>query len=122
MRDKLSTKNYLTTSNPEVIDINGRDSNKNFKNNYKGAVRIEAHGFFKVPRDGTYEFFGGADDGIRIKVNDQRIVNFWRTGGYQVRSGKKYLKAGDHKVVVEYFQAGGPYKFTVEIQGPGMKR
>ena len=46
-------------------------------------VRIECRGYFTPPRDGTYRFYIGSDDGTKISVDGKEIASFWRVGGYQ---------------------------------------
>ena len=60
-----------------------------------------------VPVDaGTYRFTVRADDGIRLKVDGQMIINQWRTQTATTYSADVILPAGNVPVVVEYFDQG----------------
>jgi hypothetical protein len=57
---------------------------------------------------GTYRFYASADDGVRIYVNGQLIVNAWQNQKLpNTHSGDIALRAGQHTIVVEYFEEGG---------------
>lgn len=73
------------------------------------------HDFFSVRwsanvpvEAGIYRFTVRADDGIRLKVNGQLIIDKWRTQKPTTYSADVTLPAGNVPVVVEYFdQAAG---------------
>jgi hypothetical protein len=57
---------------------------------------------------GTYRFHTSSDDGVRIYVDGNRVVDAW--GGAHApntRSGEITLSSGQHTVVVEYYERGG---------------
>ncbi|MGH3659610.1 MAG: PA14 domain-containing protein, partial [Micromonosporaceae bacterium] len=53
---------------------------------------------------GIYRFSGASDDGIRVYVDNEPIVDLWelRNGTY---SADKVLSGGSHVIRVEYFEA-----------------
>ena len=56
---------------------------------------------------GDYTFTARADDGIRLKVDGVTIIDAWlnqSTTGYMVT---KRMTAGDHLIMVEYYERGG---------------
>ncbi|BAY20462.1 putative peptidase [Calothrix sp. NIES-2100] len=57
--------------------------------------------------EGNYLFRANADDGIRIWVDDQLVVNGWKDQGFAAYGANRYLTAGQHKVKVEYYENGG---------------
>lgn len=62
---------------------------------------------------GTYRFSARADDGIRIYLDGQRILNEWHAGDdSQVYTGKVRLD-GRHQVVVEYYENQGHARVEV---------
>ena len=84
--------------------MHDRDKNKKFPSGFsKDFVRVEARTKFYVPKDGTFKFYIGADDGIRIKVDGKQVGNFWRTGSYSVRTGSTFLTKGTHDAFVECY-------------------
>ncbi len=57
---------------------------------------------------GQWQFSAGADDGIRLWVDDELVIDQWQPkGDFTVYSVQKTLKGGDHNLRVEYYDAGG---------------
>ena len=56
---------------------------------------------------GTYRFRILADDGVRLWLNDQLILDDWRDGGAGEVSVDRLLTAGSHTVRLEYYEATG---------------
>ncbi|MGC9396463.1 MAG: PA14 domain-containing protein [Anaerolineae bacterium] len=57
---------------------------------------------------GTYRFYASCDDGVRIYVDGQLVINAWQNQKLpNTRSGDIALSAGQHTVVVEYYEEGG---------------
>lgn len=63
-------------------------------------------GKIKTPESGTYVFRAYVDDGIRVKVNGQLVINAWGLHDSERVSGRIKLEAGrQYDLVVEYFNA-----------------
>ena len=73
-----------------------------------------------IPKNGRYTFYTNSDDGSRLYINDQLIVNNDGTHGMQERSGRIRLSAGLHKIQVNYFENGGGDGLIVSWAGPGI--
>ncbi len=56
---------------------------------------------------GTYRASVRADDGVRVYVNGQLVINEWHGASGQVYSADVNLSAGQHTITVEYYEAGG---------------
>jgi hypothetical protein len=56
---------------------------------------------------GFYRFWVFADDGVRLRVNGELLVNAWGLGRGNHASQLTFLTTGYHDVVVEYFEAEG---------------
>jgi len=71
---------------------------------------------------GTYRFTAVVDDGIRVWVDDELIINQWREQAPQTYTAEKYLGPGHHLVRVEYFERGGgavaKLSWTLNTPGP----
>lgn len=65
-------------------------------------------GKVKADFTGTYTFTTAADDGIRLWVNGQQIINYWNANGWNLQSGSIALEAGKYyDIKVEYFENTG---------------
>ncbi|MCC7465399.1 MAG: OmpA family protein [Saprospiraceae bacterium] len=63
-------------------------------------------GKLKAPESGQYFFRAKVDDGIRVKINGQSVIDAWGMHDSEAFSGSIYLQAGqEHLLVVEYFNA-----------------
>lgn len=90
------------------------DSNEDF------ALRFS--GFIDVPKDGTYTFYLTSDDGSRLTIADEVVVDADGLHPPSEFKGSVILKTGKHPFVLEYFQAGGAKKLDVAYEGPGLPR
>jgi hypothetical protein len=70
-------------------------------------------GEISVPADATYTFITNSNDGSRIFVNDQLVVDDWGTHGARDAAGDIDLVAGDYSFAVEYMQDGGDATINV---------
>ena len=79
-------------------------------------------GYLQIPKDGDYRIHIGSDDGSRVLVDEQEVVNNDGIHPQIDKSGVITLKAGSHSLVVEYFEGSGGEVLVVEIEGPGLPR
>lgn len=56
---------------------------------------------------GRYRFEASSDDGVRVFVNDQRVINGWSDHGVRTFSATLDLNSGHHLVQVEYYENTG---------------
>ena len=63
-------------------------------------------------KPGTYEFSTLSDDGIRVFVDDQRIINNWTSHATEQNRGRITL-SGKHRIKVCYFQNGGSARLNI---------
>ncbi|MDH3459123.1 MAG: family 20 glycosylhydrolase, partial [Gemmatimonadota bacterium] len=64
-------------------------------------------GYVRVPLDGLYTFFLSSDDGSRLLIGDDLVVDHDGPHGATEREGMIALQAGYHAVTVLFFQGGG---------------
>ncbi|UQA59087.1 PA14 domain-containing protein [Polyangium aurulentum] len=69
------------------------------------SVRWE--GDWNFATAGTYRFSTTSDDGSRIYVDNNLVVNHWSDHGPTALTGDVTLTAGNHRVKVEYYEATG---------------
>jgi len=56
---------------------------------------------------GTYRFSATADDGMRVKVDNVTVIDAWFDSQVRTITADVFLSAGNHTIVVEYYEAGG---------------
>lgn len=55
---------------------------------------------------GTYRFTAGADDGVRLWVNQHLLIDQWRDQAFKSYSGTIFV-SGDVPIKMEYYENGG---------------
>jgi len=98
----------------ETINTKVRKRKENFALRFTGLVR--------APRNGVYTFFTRSNDGSRLLIGDQIVVNNDGLHGLEEASGVIALKAGLHPITVEYFQEGGTQALITGYEGPNIKK
>lgn len=56
---------------------------------------------------GTYTFYVTTDDGARLWIDDQLVIDQWRPQEATTHTASKYLSAGYHSIRLEYYEAQG---------------
>ena len=65
-------------------------------------------GYFIPGTDDDYKFFVSADDGVRLYVNDQRVIDDWQRHGETLDTYSAHLERGKpYKIGLEYFENVG---------------
>ncbi len=57
--------------------------------------------------EGSYQFYALVDDGVRLYVDDELVLDDWRDGAQRQVKGERYLSAGNHSLRVEYYERSG---------------
>jgi len=65
------------------------------------SIRWSGQRYFHA---GCYRFGFFADDGVRLRVDGELLVEQWHVGRGEYHSPVTYLSSGYHDVVVEYFE------------------
>ena len=95
----------------------------------RGTVNVDAFSArwtrtINVP-SGTYRFDATADDGIRVYLDGNLLIDGWYNTSRQTTSNQIYLSANPHNIVVEYYEVGGEaiaqltYDKVLSDQGDG---
>ena len=73
-----------------------------------------------APSDGEYAFRLTSDDGSRLLIDDEVVVDHDGLHGIDPPAvGTTTLSAGAHDLFIEHFEAGGGQQVTLEWQPPG---
>lgn len=91
---KLKPVKTGRSSQVSLNDLGHRDDNF--------GVLLE--GYVEVPETGLYTFFTISDDGSKLYINDELIVDNDGSHSATRRTGQTLLRTGKHKLRVEYFQ------------------
>lgn len=79
-------------------------------------------GWLRVPASGIHAFHLTSDDGSRLVIGDEVVVDNDGAHGPLERTGKIALAAGLHPIRVDYFQAGGGSALSLEVTTPDGRR
>jgi alpha-L-fucosidase len=79
---------------------------------------FEYSGYVEVRETGVYGFFTDSDDGSRLYLGDELVVDNDGLHGVQQKKGVIALAAGLHPIRVQFFQKSGGLDLKVMIQDP----
>lgn len=90
--DKIDNDWGGGSPNPNVV------SDDNFSVKWTRNVELPA---------GNYRFFATMDDGMRVWIDEQLVIDNWTDSQQHTVTADRYLGAGNHFFRVEYYEAGG---------------
>ncbi|MFA5076434.1 MAG: PA14 domain-containing protein [Patescibacteria group bacterium] len=64
-------------------------------------------GKIKVDNNTTKTFYTYSDDGVRLYIDGNLIINDWSDHGLALNSGSAYLSSGYHNLKLEYYEHDG---------------
>ncbi len=120
--DKKQKTNGLNAEYFTNKDLKGKpakvvvDKEVNFMWNDKGPFEdfpkdnfsVRWTGYLKPDKSETYTFDVGSDDGVRLYIDDELIINDWNDHAYLTNSFTKDLVAGQlYKIKLEYYENVG---------------
>ena len=82
----------------------------NFDQNPIGVYddfQVRWTGEINAPSSGAYAFRTFSDDGVRLFINGELVIDEWRDFGMTNHYGSIDLDAGQHSLVLEYYENGG---------------
>ncbi|MFK7770395.1 MAG: PVC-type heme-binding CxxCH protein [Mariniblastus sp.] len=111
--DARAPSNWTVVEKFEITIPEGR-SRDQFINLFKASIEI--------PKTGDYVFYTASDDGSRLYIDGESVVDNDGDHGVIEKSGKITLTAGMHSIRVNYNDSGGGDSLTVSWQGPGIEK
>jgi hypothetical protein len=84
------------------------------------AIRYKT--YLKIDSAGTYKFYALSDDGSKLFIDGESVVDNDGGHGPLERTGTIELSRGKHELVVEYFNAGGGGWLEMYYRGPGIPK
>jgi hexosaminidase len=79
-------------------------------------------GFLRVPSDAMYTFHVSSDDGAKLRIDDELVVDHDGQHATTEKRGEAALRAGYHRVEVTFFQGPGGKALQLEVSAPGVPR
>ncbi|MBP1647371.1 MAG: type sorting protein, partial [Bacteroidetes bacterium] len=77
-------------------------------------------GYVEVPANGPYTFFVNSDDGSKLFIGEELVVNNDGLHGAVEKSGDVMLNAGKHAMLLLYFENEGGESLSLSYRGPGV--
>jgi hypothetical protein len=112
-----------------ALIVGGRQINYNWG---RGAARdgfaadnfgISWSGIASPKQGGEYTFYVTADDGVRLRINGQTIIDAWKDQAATTYSGKVTLEAGrDFSIQLDYYENGGDAVIKLEWEAANQTR
>ena len=96
------------------FNLNPRTENSNFGFQFSGYVL--------VPADDVYTFSISSDEGSRLYIGDSLIINNDGIHSVEERLGQIGLKAGLHRITVQYFENAGDQLLEISYEGAGISK
>ena len=103
--------------NATASGVTDRFSNEKKKRTDRFA--FEFNGYIKIDKDGIWSFFTDSDDGSKLYIDEEEVVDNDGNHGNVEKNGKAALKKGYHKIKVLYFDSGGGNALKVSFQTEG---
>ena len=94
------------------IDERRRDDHFGFR--FSGSI--------EVPLAGEYTFHTTSDDGSRLSLGGELLVDNAGLHGMRERSQATWLEAGKHAILVTMYESGGGEGLLVHWSGPGFEK
>jgi hypothetical protein len=79
-------------------------------------------GNFDVDSAGEYTFYLNSDDGSKLYIDDQLVIDNDGDHSLLELSGVTTLNAGKHKLRIDFFEAGGEAILELDVAGPDGER
>jgi hexosaminidase len=83
---------------------------------------LEFIGFIQVPENGVYAFNLSSDDGSRLYIGNELLIDYDGVHGANWKTGKIALKKGFHPIHLIFFQNKYGKSLNLEYSGPGIRK
>jgi len=111
--------NMLSSFKTDLISSGVADIISVAKKNRVDKFAFEFTGYIKIAKDAVYTFYTQSDDGSKLFIDDEEVVDNDGDHGTVEKSGKVALRKGLHKIRVIYFDSGGGNELKVLMQPEG---
>ncbi|MDA3963336.1 MAG: glycoside hydrolase family 9 protein [Planctomycetota bacterium] len=94
-----------------TLGLDQRPADDNFALSFDGSLL--------APADGVYQFTLSSDDGSRLFIDGELVINHDGLHGADSKTGSIGLAQGLHAISVDYFEKSGGQALTVQWTPPG---
>jgi len=100
----------------DELNIEDRDVRKGFPQVDKtSSFGLILYSELEIEKGGTYGFKLASDDGSRLYIGNQRVIDNDGPHGFKAKANRICLPAGKHQLKVWYYQ-GWPYRFGLTLE------
>ncbi len=112
---------------PDFVSLKPEKTGRAEDFSFDPGSRIEKYGvvfsgYIQIPNEGVYSFFTDSDDGSRLFIGPDLVVDNDGLHGRKEGEGVIALAAGFHPIRVDYFNRTGSHALEVLFKGPGMDK
>ena len=114
--NKLEGKESLSTQHDKIsFKWEGARPNNSVK---ADQFSVKYKSCLSLDRESHINLILGSDDGSKLFINNNEIINNWRKQGYKELKKNIALEKGTHKFEIHYFQHGGSSRleFAIEVK------
>jgi hypothetical protein len=114
---------YTAFKTDVIADVNNKaGSGKVLTSGLADHVAVDITGFIDIPEDGAWTFWTNSDDGSRLYIDGEEIVDNDGLHGDRQKSGKLHLQKGEHAFRTTMFERGGGATIQAFAEGPSFKK
>lgn len=114
-----SLPNFEALSPVSMGTTAGFDIGSATSNDYYGFT---FEGYVDIPANGTFTFYTSSDDGSKLWIDGDEVVNNDGLHGVREESGQICLDAGLHEIKVDFFEKTGGNVLSASYSGPGISK
>lgn len=83
---------------------------------------VKYTGFIEIPTDGVYTFYTNSDDGSKLYIGNRLVVNNDFIHASTEKSGYIGLKAGYHRITIDYMESTSSQSISASYKGPDITK
>ena len=84
---------------------------------------VQWQGQIEIPGTGNYTFYTRVDDGARLFIGGEQLIDRWRTGGRREFRGSSELEGGKrYDLILSYFERRRNASISLLWSGPGISK
>ncbi len=101
----LNFNKFVDARIDREIDFKWDKTESPFEGVNKDRFSIQWKGYIRIDEFKKYEFYTISDDGVRLIIDGEVVIENWTKHGAKEDKGEIYLKKGWHEISIGYFDA-----------------